>query len=99
MKRNEVLKECFQDGPGLDGYAYQAAVYCSDCARKIVEKIPQHVLDQITDSLNDPLFKDSETIPQPIFFGESEEKQHCDSCEEYLYGGDLPHDEEEKNNG
>lgn len=29
---------------------------------------------------------DSDTVPQPIFFGESDCPQHCGDCDEYLYG-------------
>ena len=67
-------------GPGLDGYAYCADVYCVACAHAIIDAGPWEVPE--------PLDKDSETTPQPIFFGEHEEAQFCGECGEYLYGGD-----------
>ena len=69
-------------GPGLDGYAYQADVYCVECSHDIIEG-----LDWPCDELT---FQDSESVPQPIFFGESDIAQHCADCGEYLYG---PQDE------
>lgn len=66
-------------GPGLDGFAYQADVYCVPCAHAIIDAGPDAVLP--------PFDCDSDTTPQPIFFGESEVAQHCAACGEYLYGG------------
>ena len=67
-------------GPGLDGYAYQATVYCVPCGQRIIDNLPRDSYDEL-DSC------DSDTVPQPIFFGEHEEAQYCDQCEAYLYGG------------
>lgn len=75
------LADCLLGGPGLDGYAFNADVYCPDCAEKIARKVfaGGRRVDWIT-------FCDSEEIPQPIFFGESDTAQHCGDCGEYLYG-------------
>lgn len=35
-------------GPGLDGYAYQAAIYCVDCGRAIIEELDLSTLDDLT---------------------------------------------------
>lgn len=71
------------NGPGLDGYAYNAEVYCITCAaaimRDLEEKFPMDEND----------FSDSHIVPVPIFFGEHEEAQHCAACDEFLYGGNL----------
>jgi len=67
-------------GPGLDGYAYCADVYCVACAHAIIDAGPEEVPD--------PFDKDSDTPPQPIFFGESDNPQYCGDCGEHLYGGD-----------
>ena len=70
-------------GPGLDGYAYQADVYCVDCGRAILE------LMDTGGKLADPdssAFSDTERQPQPIFFGEADTAQHCADCGSYLYG-------------
>jgi ribosomal protein S27E len=75
-------------GPGLDGYAYHASVYCVDCGREIVEDIAADVAPKLSGT-DDPLFSDSETLPQPIFFGESDTAQHCDKCGAYLYGPQI----------
>lgn len=71
-------------GPGLDGYAYCADVYCPDCGRAIIDDIDAQILgDQY-------LSRSTEHCPQPIFFGESDTAQHCADCGKYLYG---PRDE------
>lgn len=85
MTPERFLLECFRGGPGLDGYAYNADVYCCGCARKIGEQIAPSIAPRILDT-SDPLFRDSETCPQPIFFGESDNAQVCGECGEYLYG-------------
>lgn len=85
MKTNKFIRACLLGGPGLDGYAYKADVYCMICTQTIVEKISKEIAPKLTDT-DDPLFSDSEVVPQPIFFGESDCAQHCAECEQYLYG-------------
>ena len=71
--------EAFKGGPGLDGYAYRASIYCENCIQEIWK--PEK------DEYEWWEFQDSERVPQPIFFGESDYPQHCEECGEYLYGG------------
>jgi len=86
MDAKEFVRECTLGGPGLDGYAYNASVYCVDCGEDIVRSIAPTVAPKLSGS-DDPMFSDSETCPQPIFFGESPDcAQHCDDCGAYLYG-------------
>ena len=77
------LKDALMGGPGLDGYAYRADVYCVDCGRDIARamwgKRNGH-------EWSDLEFNDSAEVPQPIFFGEADGSQHCGECGEYLYG-------------
>lgn len=88
MNVNEFVYECALGGPGLDGYAYQADVYCIACGKAIVRDIAATVAPTLSGT-DDVLFQDSETCPQPIFFGESPDcAQHCAECDEYLYGED-----------
>lgn len=65
-------------GPGLDGYAYQAEVYCVACGQAIIAAGPAEIPE--------PFDCDSDTTPQPVFFGESHSAQYCAECGEYLYG-------------
>ena len=83
MNRNTFLAECFKGGPGLVAYAYRAAVYCPCCAERIARDIPAA---ELPESIDSPEFGDSEHVPQPVFFGESDTAQHCEECGEYLYG-------------
>lgn len=85
MNKSTFIRECLMGGPGLDGYVYQAALYCCDCAEKIVRAIAADVAPRIVDT-NDDYFADSETVPQPVFFGESDTEECCNECGEYLYG-------------
>jgi hypothetical protein len=66
-------------GPGLDGYAYCADVYCILCGHALIRALPREQYDDLD-------ARDSEQVPQPIFFGESDTVQHCGECGEYLYG-------------
>lgn len=91
MKASELIREGTLGGPGLDGYAYNADVYCVDCGERIYREIAAKVAPTLAGT-DDPLFSDSETVPQPVFFGESDCAQHCGQCGEYLYG---PQDDEE----
>jgi hypothetical protein len=86
MKVRDFIGLTTLGGPGLDGYAYNADVYCTDCAEKIIEEIADD-LAPLVSGVDDPLFNDSDKVPQPIFFGDSEMSQHCIECGEYLYGG------------
>lgn len=80
------LSDCLLGGPGHDGYAYNAAVYCVECGADIIRELYPTV---------DPvLMEDSEHFPQPIFFGESDCAEHCDQCSEYLYGSDPDQDDD-----
>ena len=74
MKKRDMLL----GGPGLDGYAYRADAYCVSCGQAIIEAGQEEVPA--------PFDRDSDTTPQPIFFGESDCTQHCSECGEYLYG-------------
>ena len=87
MDAGEFIRECSMGGPGLDGYSYQADVYCCYCAYGIIEAIAAEVAPTLSGT-DDPLFSDSETTPYPIFFGESESEQCCSKCQAYLYGGE-----------
>ena len=76
-------------GPGHDGYAYQADVYCVDCGQDIIETL-------YADDYELLLEEDSNSAPQPIFFGESPDyAQHCAECGEYLYGEESDENESE----
>lgn len=88
MKCSEFIEECLLGGPGLRGYDYQCDVYCEYCADDIVRSIAGNIAPKI-ESTDDWLFRDSESVPQPIFFGESDYAQHCAKCGEYLYGPQL----------
>lgn len=82
------VRDCFLGGPGLDGYSYQADVYCETCAKEIGEEV--FAGDRRFDWID---FCDSDQVPQPIFFGESDCAQHCGACGEYLYGGSADEDD------
>lgn len=69
-------------GPGLSGYAFDADVYCVDCGRAIIDDLYEPDLDYADDAC-----EDTECVPVPIFFGESDGPEHCADCGEYLYGG------------
>ena len=77
------VKDALLGGPGLDGYAFNADVYCVDCGQEITRRVfgeaPGGEVDDLT-------FQNSESVPQPVFFGESDCAQHCGECGEYLYG-------------
>ena len=85
MQKEELIAECLKGGPGLNGYIFNGDTYCEDCAAKLLEAMAERTAWQIEDT-EDPLFSDSETIPQPIFFGESDSPQYCCKCNDYLYG-------------
>jgi hypothetical protein len=72
-------REMLLGGPGLDGYAFCADVYCVDCGQDLIRKLPREDYDELDAN-------DSDTVPCPVFFGESDTAQHCANCGEYLYG-------------
>ena len=76
------LKDALMGGPGLDGYTFNADVYCVDCGRDIIRE----VFHKAGGTLDDLAFRDSETCPQPIFFGEADSAEHCGDCGDFLYG-------------
>ena len=77
-----TLHDALLGGPGLDGYAYQADVYCVPCGQDITVT----VFKDHPDGISFPEAQDSEVVPQPIFFGEADTAHHCAECQEYLYG-------------
>ena len=85
MKQSVFIHECTLGGPGLDGYAYNADVWCVDCGRKIIRSIAKEIAPML-ENTDDWRFTSSEHVPQPIFFGESDCKQYCADCDTYLYG-------------
>jgi len=90
MTRSEVLRDIdmASRSPGFDGFAFQADVWCLDC---IIEMANHGDFDQSAAKVanqDNPIWQDSEILPQPIFFGESDHKQCCNSCAESLYGPD-----------
>jgi len=88
MTRNDILLDIdiASHSPGLRAFAFQADLYCLDCIlnmanRGVFDKGAAQVDDQA-----DPYWEDSELLPQPCFFPESDHAEHCASCGEYLYG-------------
>jgi hypothetical protein len=75
------LKAFLLGGPGHDGYAYNADVYCIDCGQAIIELIYVEDFDKLES-------RDTNDSPQPIFFSESDQAEHCANCQEYMYGPD-----------
>jgi len=79
-----TLEDLLKGGPGLDGYAYNADVFCITCGQDICETLWN---ERGTKPISWVDFCDSEQWPSPIFFGESEDcAQHCGDCGAYLYG-------------
>lgn len=83
--RAEFMRECFRGGPGLSGYAYRADTWCPDCAEAEAAALPDSAVPA---GEGDPRWTDSDHVPQPVFFGDSDRACHCASCGEYLYGTD-----------
>jgi hypothetical protein len=72
-------REALMGGPGLSGYAFNSDTWCVRCGQDIIrgldlEKIPTH------------LHGDTDHVPQPIFFGDTDREVHCACCGEYMYG-------------
>lgn len=78
-----VLQDALAKGPGLDGYAFRADVLCVECGEDAVRRV---FADRNGEPIPYPDCQNSETLPQPIFFGESDTAQHCGTCAEHLYG-------------
>ena len=71
-------REALLGGPGLRAYAYNAALYCIECGRAIIIKL-------FEGSSRTAIMAD-EDVPSPCFFPESDQMEHCNECEDYLYG-------------
>lgn len=84
MRPNELVRLATLGGPGLCGYAYNADLYCEDCAWHIIRDLAADLAAQLD---TDDLPTDTDTLPQPIFFGEHDLPQYCEGCGDYLYGG------------
>ncbi len=75
------LADLLLGGPGHDGYASNADVYCVDCGQDIIRRL--HADGAYADGDSG----DTDEFPQPIFFGESPDcAQCCADCGEHLYG-------------
>lgn len=79
MTETYGIKDALLGGPGLDGYSYRADVYCIADGRRLIENI-----FRIGTRLDWQTFTDSERVPQPIFFGESDYPEQCATCGELL---------------
>ena len=85
MKQETLsLRSALLGGPGLDGYVYNADTLCVPCGRAATEA----TYAAYPNGIPYPEAQDSETVPQPIFFGEADRAVHCAECNEYLYGSD-----------
>lgn len=81
--RKPTLRGLLLGGPGHDGYAFNADVYCVDCGKAIIREL--FAADKLPATLDE--CGDSERCPVPIFFGESPDcPQHCGECGAHLYG-------------
>lgn len=96
MNETHTLADATLGGPGLDGYSYQADVYCITCGEAICAQL---AADRSGAPWDDDEFRDSEILPQPIFFGESDQAEHCADCGEHLYGADPDADPIEPEEG
>jgi hypothetical protein len=77
------IAEFLLGGPGHDGYAFRAALYCVDCGQIIIREL-------YADNYPALLVQDTDSSPQPVFFGESTDcAQHCGNCQTYLYGSKV----------
>jgi hypothetical protein len=88
--RKYTIDDAMGGGPGLDGYAYSADIYCEACGEALIEQV-----FELKPEMDELEFNDSEECPQPIFFGESDGPQHCGACGRYLYGEDEAEETEE----
>ena len=76
----EWVHDLSKGGPGLSGYAYKADMYCVECGRELLRNLLRTKIPNVLD------LDDSEVLPCPVFFGESDYPQHCANCGKYLYG-------------
>ncbi len=83
MKASTLISVAHLGGPGLDGYAYKADTYCIVCGKDLITELAEELAPKLN-SFDDPEFRDSEFIPQPIFFGEADTPQHCGRCDKLL---------------
>ena len=88
MTEEDFIYESTTYGPGMDGFAYQADTYCIMCGEEIIRNIAPEVAPKLSGT-DDPDFQNSEVVPVPIFFGESDRVVNCNECGEYLYGSDV----------
>jgi hypothetical protein len=86
------LDDFLKGGPGHDGYAYNADVYCVDCGQDIIRDLYESDYSALATE-DGEFISDTERSPSPIFFGESDGPQHCGNCGERLYGEDEDEDE------
>ena len=86
-----TLRDALLGGPGLDGYMFNADVYCVPCGRAITREVFR---EKYPNGIEWPLAQDSNTVPQPIFFGESDSPEHCGECGAYLYGPEEESDDD-----
>lgn len=85
MTKQDFILESLKGGPGLRAYVYQSDVYCEECAEDIIKEIAPTIAPMLSGT-DDPLFSDGDTCPQPCFFPESDTRQYCGKCGDYLYG-------------
>jgi hypothetical protein len=87
----------------MDGYIYQAAVYCGDCAEKIKKELNKEAWEgkipheKIPPDPTDDRSFDSDDYPAGPYRmhdQESDSPQHCDGCGVFLENG-LTSDGEE----
>jgi hypothetical protein len=81
----DFMEQWCLGGPGHDGYAFDADVFCVPCGKAIMRKIAAETPENVPDPSVDP-HPDTDDWPAPIFFGESDCTQHCARCGDYLYG-------------
>jgi len=74
-----TTRDMLLGGSGLDGYAFNADTYCIACGQEIIVSLNLIAIPEY-------LHSDTDHVPQPIFFGESDQQQYCCECGEYLYG-------------
>ena len=76
----EELKE---DAPGLDAYLYQSEVYCPACGQDVIDElVDRHLILPPPPGTDSSWTTDSEHVPQPLFFTETDES--CARCGEEI---------------
>ena len=84
------LKDLILGGPpGLNGYTYQADTWCVECGREIIKAL---VTAGSLMNLAEREIQDTDTIPQPIVFGEAATSQYCANCGTFI--GRIPKHEQ-----